>query len=311
MNPRSAAALAVGCAALAWMLWSVGPGLVLHDVALAGWVLPATVSVFLVQLILASQAWRVSLGPSGVGRASMLRLRWIREGINALLPVAQVGGPVVGAQLLVRLGVAPALATAGTVLDVTLEAVSQLLFTLCGMGVLLATSRSHVWLAWVGGGLAVTALSMAGFVALQRLGGLRWLETAMAGLAGRWPGLAGWSLRGAHERLMARQSDHRALAVAFALHLASWALGGVEVWLVLAALGHSVPMLDALVIESLGMAAHSAGFAVPGAVGVQEGGFVLVCGLFGVAEETALALSVLKRVREAVVGVPALVSWQR
>jgi hypothetical protein len=41
-------------------------------------------------------------------------------------------------------------------------------------------------------------------------------------------------------------------------------------------------------------------------VGVQEGGFVLVCGLFGVPAEAAVALSVLKRVRELLVGVPAL-----
>ena len=96
-----------------------------------------------------------------------------------------------------------------------------------------------------------------------------------------------------------------------ALHLLSWALGGAEVCIVLAALGHAVSPLAAVVIESLGMAARSAGFAVPGAVGVQEGGFVLACGLYGVPAEAALALSVLKRLRECLVGMPALMAWQR
>jgi uncharacterized membrane protein YbhN (UPF0104 family) len=59
------------------------------------------------------------------------------------------------------------------------------------------------------------------------------------------------------------------------------------------------------------MAARSAGFAVPGAVGIQEGGFVLVCGLFGVPAQAALALSVLKRLREVLVGIPAVVVWQK
>ncbi len=311
MTLRSAAALAAGCAALLWMLRSVGLDRLLHDVALAGWVLPATAAVFTGQLALASLAWRLSLGGAGITRAAMFRLRWIREGINALLPVAQLGGPVVGARLLVRLGVSPPLATAGTVLDVTLEAVAQLLFTLGGMAVLLATRRSQAWLPWVGGGLVATLLGVTAFVILQRLGGLRLVESLLGRLARRYPAMARWSIGGAHDWLMARQSDHRAMAEATVLHLLSWALGGAEVWIVLWALGHPVTALDSVVIESLGMAARSAGFAVPGAVGVQEGGFVLVCGLFGVPAESALALSLLKRLREILVGVPALLAWQR
>jgi uncharacterized membrane protein YbhN (UPF0104 family) len=58
------------------------------------------------------------------------------------------------------------------------------------------------------------------------------------------------------------------------------------------------------------MAARSAGFVVPGALGVQEGGFILVCGLFGIEADTAIALSMVKRLRELAIGLPGLVSWQ-
>ncbi len=315
MTFRSVAALVAGCAAFAWILASVGLAVVGRDVALAGWALPGTAVVFLAQLTLAARAWRICLGTPamaalGLGDRAMLRLRWIREGVNALLPVAQIGGQVVGAQLLARRGVAPPLAAAGTILDLTLEAASQLLFTASGMAVLLATRRFHGWFAWLGGGLALTAIGVAGFVALQRLGALRLVEALLARLAARWPAAAGWSLQGLNDALMARQADHAALARATALHLLSWALGGAEVWLLLAALGHSVSPLTATVIESLGMAARSAGFAVPGALGVQEGGFVLACGAYGIPAEAALALSVLKRLREALLGAPALVAWQ-
>ncbi len=311
MTWRSAAALAAGCVALAWIIGSVGLAVILRDVAAAGRVMPFTTCVYLAQLFLAAQAWRTCLGGSVVSPGWMFRLRWIREGINALLPVAQIGGQVVGAQLLVRRGVPPALAAAGTILDLTLEAAAQVLFTLAGVSVLMATSGEHAWLGWAGGGLALMAAGVCALIMLQRLGGLRLVETLMAKLASRWPSTASWSMNGLHRILMARQSDHRALVRATALHTLSWALGGAEVWLILAALGHAVPALGALVIESLGMAARSAGFAVPGAVGVQEGGFVLACGLLGVPAEAALALSVLKRLREALVGVPALLAWQR
>jgi len=57
-------------------------------------------------------------------------------------------------------------------------------------------------------------------------------------------------------------------------------------------------------------AARSAGFVVPGALGVQEAGFIVVCDLFGIPPDAAIALSMLKRARELVVGVPGLIAWQ-
>ena len=44
------------------------------------------------------------------------------------------------------------------------------------------------------------------------------------------------------------------------------------------------------------------------ALGVQEGGFILVCGLFGISPQTAIELSLLKRIREVALGIPALIA---
>ncbi len=313
MSWGRAAALAAGGVALVWILSSVGLETVVRHVAQAGWCLPAAAGVHLVQLFLAALAWREALGgigPGGprLGALAVFRTRWMREGVNALLPVAQIGGQVVGTRRLVQLGTTPVLAVAGTILDLTLEAAAQLLFTLAGVAVLLARSDDHAWLAWVGGGLALTTAGVAGFVAAQRLGLLRLVERGLERMAATWPAVATWSMAGLHATLMRRQADAPAMARAVALHTLGWALGGLEVWVILRALGHAVGVVDATVIECLGMAARSAGFAVPGAVGVQEGGFVLVCGLFGVPAEAALSLSVLKRLRELLVGAPALLS---
>ena len=65
-----------------------------------------------------------------------------------------------------------------------------------------------------------------------------------------------------------------------------------------------------LVIESLLYAARSVAFAVPNAVGVQEGAYILLGASFGLTPETALALSLLKRARDLTIGLPALVAWQ-
>jgi uncharacterized membrane protein YbhN (UPF0104 family) len=86
-------------------------------------------------------------------------------------------------------------------------------------------------------------------------------------------------------------------------------LGGVEVCLALHFLGHDVDARAGLVIESLGQAAKAVGFAVPGALGIQEGGYVAVCAIFGLPAELAIALSIVKRMREFILGVPALCAW--
>jgi putative membrane protein len=306
MTWRSAAALAAGCLALLWILHSVGLATITQDVARAGWALPAMAAVHLWQLLLSALAWRCSLGGGRLRRTHVFLARWVREGVNALLPVAQVGGQVVGVRILVRRGAAPVLAVAGTILDLTLEAAAQLIFTLAGIGILLGLRGDRAWTGWVTGGVGLSALGVAGFIAAQRLGALRLVEAGLERLARTWPVLGTWPLDGLHATLMARQADWPAVLKAVLLHTCSWAWGSLEVWVALLALGHRVSIVESFVIESLAMAARSAGFAVPGAVGVQEGGFVLVCGLFGVPAETALALSVLKRVREVMIGAPAL-----
>ena len=58
------------------------------------------------------------------------------------------------------------------------------------------------------------------------------------------------------------------------------------------------------------MAARSAGFFVPGALGIQELGLVIVGGLVGLHADTAMLIAVVKRLRDVAIGVPGLVIWQ-
>ncbi|RMF84180.1 MAG: TIGR00374 family protein, partial [Nitrospirae bacterium] len=92
-------------------------------------------------------------------------------------------------------------------------------------------------------------------------------------------------------------------------HLAAWVAGAGEVWLALRFLGHPVGAVEALLLESLGQAVRSSAFAVPGALGVQEGGLLLLGRLLGIPPTTALALSLVKRVRELALGLPGLLAW--
>jgi uncharacterized membrane protein YbhN (UPF0104 family) len=75
-------------------------------------------------------------------------------------------------------------------------------------------------------------------------------------------------------------------------------------------LGHPVGVAAALSIEALTLLIRSAAFFVPGGLGVQEAGIIMLGQLFGIDSSVSLSLALVKRMRETVMGVPALLSWQ-
>lgn len=275
----------------------------------AGWGILALLLFHLVQMLCSALGWRALLPATTRPRlASFLGLRWIREAVNNLLPVAQIGGEVVAARLLRRAGVPLPVAGACVTLDLTMEMASQILFTLIGLALLLADAQDSQ-IAWVAGAASLAAAGiLACFMAAQRLGGFRLLERALLALARRgYDSLGAWD--GLHEAILSLYSAPARLGLAGFWHLVSWLLGGFEVMLALHLLGVSIDLPGALVIESLGQAIRCLGFMIPGSLGVQEGGYVLVCGLVGIPPQAAIALSLLKRAREIALGIPALFAW--
>ena len=299
--------IAMGGAGIVALVAFLGARAIGAEIRRAAWTLPFCLAIHAAQLWLSSLAWRDVCGRPPPGRAVWWRIRWVREAVNGMLPVAQLGGNVVGVRLLAARGLGQARAAAGTVLDVTLEAAAQALFTLTGVAVLAAASPDRQWVPWLAWSAVALCAGVAGFVAAQRLGVLRLVEAAAARLTRHLPSL---DLRGLQTAFVERQRDVATLVQAGVLHLLAWLLGVGETWLILAAMGGPPPAAAIFAIESLGMAARSAAFAVPGALGVQEAGFVLVASLFGVPAETAVALSMVKRARELLVGVPGLLAWQ-
>jgi putative membrane protein len=276
----------------------------------AGWAIPINIIIHMAEQFSAGCAWRLLVGERQYSPLTFFRFRLVREGVNALLPVANIGGPLVGIRLMIKAGISGALAGAGTTLDLTVEAAMQLVFTLAGLGLLGAGGADSEWAHWIEGGVALGGLGLLAFVTAQRAGLLRLFEVLFTRLRRYFPGLSPDLLAGLHRELIRLQKQRWALAQASTFHFASWAGGTFEISVGLLALGHEVSLRQAFVIESLGMAVRSAGFAVPGALGIQEGGFILVCGLFGIAPEVGLALSMLKRLREIIGGSVGLLIWQ-
>jgi glycosyltransferase 2 family protein len=104
-------------------------------------------------------------------------------------------------------------------------------------------------------------------------------------------------------------SPGRLAASAF-WHLVAWIGTGAGTWLAFRLVGAEISFLDALALEALLCTLRSLAAFVPAAVGVQEGGYAALAQLFGLPAEAGVAVSLLKRAREIVLGVPALLYWQ-
>jgi uncharacterized membrane protein YbhN (UPF0104 family) len=103
--------------------------------------------------------------------------------------------------------------------------------------------------------------------------------------------------------------QRRRIAVSLALHLIAWTTGAIQLWLAARALGAPISLGDGLALHGLVCAARSAAFVVPLAAGVQEGGFLLVGAALGIDPASAMALSLVLRARDVLVGAPAVALW--
>ena len=113
-----------------------------------------------------------------------------------------------------------------------------------------------------------------------------------------------------HDAIVAIYAERRRFAVATTIHLGGWLIACGEAWLALRLLGHPLPLGQVVALESVIYAVRNAAFLVPGALGVQESAYVLVGAALGLPAEAALAVSLIKRGRELMLGLPALVTWQ-
>ena len=100
------------------------------------------------------------------------------------------------------------------------------------------------------------------------------------------------------------------LALVAALQLAAFVSGSFEIWFALRLFGHPVAARDALVLESLTQAVRHFAFVVPAGIGVQEAALILFGQALGIDSHLALAVSMAKRMRELLCGLPPLLSWQ-
>jgi putative membrane protein len=304
--------LTAGVLLFAGVLISQGLAAVFATLAVAGWGLPIVALFHLIPLALDAASIRVMFDTSKL-RSSLrdaILARWVGESANSFLPAGPIGGPVVMSRYFAQRGMSMRDAAAGVTVSTTLQALAQIIFALMGVAMLgehaSRGSEHAVRTPLIIAGV-VLAVCLTGFYLMQRRGLFGRLMRAIKRFSGKRDWSAITSQADAIDLAVQDAYGRRGRVVAsFSLSLLGWVIGTAEVYLILQLLQFPVSWADALLLESLGQAIRAAGFAIPGSLGIQEGGFLLLAPLAGMRPETALALSLAKRAREVLLGVPGL-----
>jgi putative membrane protein len=312
MNTAAKWLLTAGLLLFVGVLASQGLPAVLSMLSRAGWGLLAVALFHLLPLAIDAVAIAV-LFEQGLTRVALrdaLLTRWAGESANSLMPGGQLGGPVLMARQLVRRGMRMQEAAAAITVSTTLQTFAQIMFALVGAA-LLGAQASHIsqhglrTTSLLASGLL--AVQVGGFYLLQRRGIFSKLVRTVTRFSGKRD-LSQWQSQAEAIDSSVQSTYNRVgpVASSFSLSLAGWFVGTGEVYIIALLLGTPVSWSNALLLESVGQAIRGAGFAIPGALGVQEGGYLLLAPLAGLPPSAGLALSLAKRTRELLLGIPGL-----
>ncbi|HVJ43193.1 MAG TPA: lysylphosphatidylglycerol synthase domain-containing protein [Dongiaceae bacterium] len=315
MKHRALIGLLLGIAVFVLVLASHDLAAVADALSGAGWRLGWVLMWRVLSIFASTAAWFCLFRPPvRPGYAFLLLGRWIAESINHLLPALQVGGDVVRARLAYLLARRQGLPLSGLaaaaiqVIDITCALTAQVI--LVTIGFLQLWQRGSLALLPTLLGIGLTLLPLVLLLLVQRRDVLRG-TTGILGKSGlrrflQAVGEAGENLAAEFRDLYGRK---RALALACAWHLGAGLIRVGETWSALWVFGHPISLADAMLIDVMTGAARSLAFFIPGGLGAQESGILLICSVVGVDPSLALALALAKRARDVILGFPGLGCW--
>ncbi|MGD0492681.1 MAG: lysylphosphatidylglycerol synthase domain-containing protein [Steroidobacteraceae bacterium] len=284
-----------------------------HALELGGlsllWVLPYRALFFLLYAI----GWLALLRPDEAARrAGLGYFFWataVRDAVDRLLPVASVGGSLVGVRILRWRGIAGAAAAASVIIEIVLTLIVIYLFTAIGL-MLLAEygTRSHEFHRVLSVFLLSLPVPVVVLMLLRNGAVLERLKAFIHSIAGESAASKGAASLDHEIRASLRRP--RGLLIAGSLQLVALLSGSLEIWFALRLFEHPIGIDAALVLESMTQAVRHIAFIVPAGLGVQEAGLIIFGHVVGISSEMALAVAMIKRMREVIWGVPFLLSWQ-
>jgi glycosyltransferase 2 family protein len=300
--------LVVGLLTLGLIVWHIGPRSIYDTAAQLG---PVALLVMLIPSIIMyvveAYGWKVTLGPLGkdIPFWRVLVIRTAGEVVNMTTPSGYVGGEPLKASLLRRHRVPMEEAYTSVIIAKTTMMIAEVLFILLGIAL-------SVWL--LGGNdssgqtvaaallsVGLLALGTAAFVFVQRQGLCTWLLESLrkVGLKIDYLEAREEKLRSLDQAILEFYRHKRPVFYASTgLFFLGWMAEALEVYVILYYLGGPAMALSAISIGALSVFIKGGTFFIPGSLGTQDGGNLLLLEAFGYSGVTGITFALLRRFRE-------------
>jgi uncharacterized protein (TIRG00374 family) len=289
----------------AWFLWHFGPADVLEQLRLAAWGLALTVALEAIARALNTLGWRATIErcPRDLGFGELFIARIGGEAVDYVTPSAQLGGSFVSA-LAVRRKLRMPAGLASVVIASLAEAMSHLLFIIAALALTIhLLPEAAKWFWPIAGGLGLSAALVLAFLWVQFKQPFSYLWRAAARFdfarVGKYE--LKESAAEADALLASFYTKHRGrLALSALFFFVAWAVGVIEIYILLRLLGVPATIGIALLVDGLGHLIERVTFLVPAKLVSQEGGKALILAMLGYPPHIGFAVGLLRRAKETV-----------
>jgi glycosyltransferase 2 family protein len=302
--------LGLGLLTLSLLVWHIGPGNIYDAAAQLGPTALITILIpSVIMYVLEAYGWKITLGPSAkdVPFWRVLGIRTAGEVVNMTTPTAYVGGEPLKAYLLQKYQVPMVEGLASVVIAKTTMTIAQVLFILIGIALsfwVLGSNGSSGQLVAAGLlGVGLLLFGIAAFLFVQRHGLFTWMLEMLRKLGFRigFLEVREEKLKSLDQIILNFYTHHQSrFYTSTAFYFLGWLAEALEVFVIISYLGGPSNLLSAISIGGLSVFIKGGTFFIPGSLGAQDGGNLLLLQAFGYSDVTGITFALLRRFRELV-----------
>ena len=302
--------LGLGLLTLSLLVWHIGPSNIYDAAARLG---PAALIAILIpsviMYVLEAYGWKLTLGPSAkdIPFWQVLGIRTAGEVVNMTTPTAYVGGEPLKAYLLQKRNVPMVEGLASVVIAKTTMTIAQVLFILVGIALsfwIMGSNGSSGQLIAAGLlGVGLLLFGIVAFIFVQRHGLFTWILAMLRkfGLRIGFLEVREEQLNSLDQTILNFYTHHQwRFYASTGCYFLGWLAEALEVFVIISYLGGPANVLSAISIGGLSVFIKGGTFFIPGSLGAQDGGNLLLMKAFGYTDVTGITFALLRRFRELV-----------
>jgi uncharacterized protein (TIRG00374 family) len=294
---------------LVGLVWHIGPNRIMDLISdLGTGAILVILLPSLLMYVVETWGWRLTLGryASAVPFWRLFLIRTAGEAVNMTTPTAYVGGEPLKAYLLKGHQVPLVEALASVVIAKTAMTIAQVAFIVLSIAAAfwyVGGTLGSQGFSWAAAALSLGLLVFGTvvLVAIQRYG----LFTGALRLLRRCGLRIGFLEKREQQAaeldrtiLNFYANDRQAFLVSIGLFFVGWLAEALEVFTMLLYLGIPVDAIRAFAIGGLSVFIKGGTFFIPGSLGAQEGGNLMLLVAFGSTELMGITFALLRRFRE-------------